>query len=140
MGFFGDVGDFVSQNVQSAVRDAAHIGQQYVNNPITRTVAPAALGAIGVPPQAYGAISNYQNQILNSLQGQSNSGDGGRQVSSDDDAIKKQIEETNKKKEDLLKQIEQQAKDKKTKRNKIIGIGIISISLVGLILYSVKRK
>jgi hypothetical protein len=62
------VGNFVSDNVKSTVKDSARLAQQYINNPVTQSVAPLALSAIGVPPEVYGVISNLQNKGLNSLQ------------------------------------------------------------------------
>jgi len=62
------VGNFVSDNVKSTVKDSARIAQQYINNPVTQSVAPLALSSIGVPPEVYGVISNLQNKGLNSLQ------------------------------------------------------------------------
>jgi hypothetical protein len=66
---FKSIGNFITGNVKSTIDDGAHLVQQYINNPVTKTLAPIALTAVGVPPQVAGAVNNLQNKALNSIQG-----------------------------------------------------------------------
>ena len=141
------VGNFVSDNVKSAVGDGAHIAQQYINNPITSTIAPTALSAIGVPPEVYGVIKNLQNKGLNSLQGikkevagteysqeiQGLSEEQYQLILKDIEDQKKQAEEEKKQKEEELK---------KKNRNKIYIIvgGILLVATTIFVTYKIAKK
>lgn len=140
MGFFKDlsinnISHFVSSNTNSAVHDASHLAQQYVNNPITNALAPAALGAIGIPPQVYGVIQDLQNKSLNGLQGIKKAVAGteyGQYIQSLTEQqyqeILKKNEEDKKQQEEKKKQEEEKNKQEEDKKNQTIKNNILIIS------------
>lgn len=53
MGFFSSIGNFISNNITSAVHDVGHFVGQVVHNPLTQlalSVLPLAGGFLGIPP------------------------------------------------------------------------------------------
>jgi len=144
---FKSVGNFVSTNVKSAVKDSSRIAQQYVNNPITRAVAPTALSAIGVPPSVYNAVSNLQNKGLNSLQGIKNASSGSEyseQIKKLNEqqyqAILKEIEIENQKIEIEKQKKEKEEKEKIKKTILIISGGIFLLLLTSFVTYKLLKK
>jgi hypothetical protein len=137
------VGNFVSDNVKSTVKDSARIAQQYINNPVTKSVAPLALQAIGVPPQVYNVVSNLQNKGLNSLQGIKDEVASG-EYSEYSEEIKGLSEEQYKQ---IVKTIDDEKKQKeeelkKKNRNKIYILvgGVFLIATVIFVTYKIAKK
>jgi len=141
------VSNFVKKNVQSAVKDSSRVVQQYANNPITRSIAPTALGAIGVPPEVYNYVSNLQNQGLNSLQGIKNASSGskyGAEINKLNEqqyqAILKEIEIENQKIEEEKKRQEKEKKDKKKKTIYIVSGVIVFVAVTSFVTYKLLKK
>jgi hypothetical protein len=148
MGFFKNlsiksVGNFVSNNVKSTAKDSARIAQQYINNPVTQSLAPLALSSIGVPPEVYGVISNLQNKGLNSLQGIKDEVASG-EYSEYSEEIKGLSEEQYQR---IVKTIDDEKKQKeeelkKKNRNKIYLLvgGIFLIATTVFVTYKIAKK
>jgi hypothetical protein len=153
MGFsIKSIGNFVSDNIKSAIGDSANIVQQYVNNPITGAVASTALASIGVPPQVYGAIKNLQNSGLNSLQGIKQASAGGEYSQEIQSLTQEQFEEITRKikeeKIELQRLEEEKQRQEEEERKKsnirlklyIISGGVILIGVTSFIAYKVLKK
>jgi len=152
MGFFNslsinNISDFVSGNVQSAVKDTSHLAQQVVNNPVTSSLAPTALSAFGIPPSVYNAVKNLQNSGLNSLQGIKEASAGSeyseeiKGLTEDDfKAISKKIEEDKKIEEEKKKEEEQKKKDANKKTLYLIIGGILLVMTASFVTYKIANK
>jgi hypothetical protein len=145
------VGNFVSNNVKSTVNDGAHLVQQYVNNPVTNALAPTALSVIGIPPEVYGVVKNYQNKGLNSLQGIKEAVAGSEYSEEIQSLTEEQfqaIAKTNEEQFQALSKIaeeqkrqeeEKKKKDNKTKLYIIVG-GIFLLVATSYVTYRIFRK
>lgn len=69
MGFFSNIGDFISQNVQSAVHDGAHLEYQIVSNPMVQSALATGGVALGIPPQATTAVLGGLSGVYGQLGG-----------------------------------------------------------------------
>jgi hypothetical protein len=144
------IGNFVSNNIKSTVRSGAHLAQQYVNNPITRAVAPTALSAIGVPPEVYDVVKNLQNSGLNSLQDIKKAVVGSEYsqqiqglTEADFKAMTKKIEEEEEKKkeEEERKKEEEERKKKENKKTLYLIIGgILLVTTASFVIYKLLKK
>ena len=68
MSFFDDIGSFVSQNLDSAVRDVAHVATQVVHAPIVGNLVGGAANAVGlggIYNSAVNVLDNTANHGLN---------------------------------------------------------------------------
>jgi hypothetical protein len=145
MGFFQDlslnnIGDFVTGNVKSAVKDSAHLVQQYVNNPITNAIAPTALSAIGVPPEAYDVVKNLQNKGLNSLQGIKEAVAGSEYSQEIQGLNEEQFQAMLRMIEEEKKQKEEKKKEENKKKLYIILGGIFLIATTSFVTYKILKK
>lgn len=145
MGFFKDlsfhsVGDFFSDNVKSAVKDSAHLVQQYVNNPLTNALAPTALSAIGVPPEAYQVVKNLQNKGLNSLQGIKEAVAGSEYSQQIQGLTEEQYQAILKSIEEEKKQEEEKRKQENKKKLYLILGGILLVVATSFVTYKVLKK
>jgi hypothetical protein len=134
------VGNFVSDNVKSTVKDSAHLVQQYVNNPITKAVAPTALSAIGVPPEVYGVISNLQNKGLNSLQGIKEEVAGTEYSQEIQGLTEEQYQLILKNIDDEKKLKEEELKKKNRNKIYILVGGVFLIATVIFVTYKIAKK
>ncbi len=68
MGFFQDIGNFISNNTQSIVHDVTHLANQVTGNPLVQQILPIAGMALGIPPQittaGLGIVNGLENQVL----------------------------------------------------------------------------
>jgi hypothetical protein len=137
------VGNFVSNNVKSTAKDSARIAQQYINNPVTQSLAPLALSAVGVPPEVYGIVSNLQNKGLNSLQGIKDEVASG-EYSEYSEEIKglseEQYQRIVKTIEDEKKQKEEELKKKNRNKIYILVGGIFLIATTVFVTYKIAKK
>lgn len=141
------VGNFVSDNIKSTAKDSARLAQQYINNPITQSIAPLALSAVGVPPEVYGVISNLQNKGLNSLQGIKEEVAGTEYSEEIQGLTEQQYQLILKDIEDKKKQAEEEEKQKKEElkkknRNKIYIVvgGILLLATTVFVTYKIAKK
>jgi hypothetical protein len=72
MGFFNDIGNFISNNVQSVVHDVVHLSNQVTGNPLVQQILPIAGMALGIPPQITTAGLNVVNGLENQVLGNNN--------------------------------------------------------------------
>ena len=138
------VGNFVSNNVKSTAKDSARLAQQYINNPITQSIAPLALSAVGVPPEVYGVVSNLQNKGLNSLQGIKEEVIGTEYSDEIQGLSEEQYQVILKTIEEEKKQEEEKQKEAKKKENKnklyIIFGGIFLVATTVFVTYKIAKK
>jgi hypothetical protein len=145
MGFFRDLSfsnieDFIKGNVKSAVKDSAHLVQQYVNNPITSAIAPTALSAIGVPPEAYNVVKNLQNKGLNSLQGIKEAVAGTEYSQEIQGLNEEQFQAMLKMIEEEKRQEEEKKKKENRKKLYIVLGGVFLIVATSFVTYKILKK
>lgn len=73
MGFFSSIGNFISQNVQSAVHDVGNAGSQVISSPIYQGVVTAAAASFGVPPQVSQAALGFTSGLASQVAGNGSS-------------------------------------------------------------------
>lgn len=134
------VGNFVSNNVKSTAKDSARIAQQYINNPVTKSVAPLALQAIGVPPQVYGFVNNLQNKGLNSLQGIKKEALGTEYSEEIQGLSEEQYQAILKTIDDEKKQKEEELKKKNRNKMYLLVGGVFLIATVIFVTYKIAKK
>ena len=140
MGFFSNIKNFVERNVKSTIKDSANLVQQYLNNPVTSTLAPTALSAIGVPPEVGNAIKNLQNKGLDSLQGKPKNSSATSQNIPDNT---QQIEEEKQKQAEATKKINELEKIQQQKKKKnilIISGAIVLTTGISIIAYKLLKN
>ena len=73
MGLFSSIGNFISQNVQSAVHDVGNAGSQVLSSPIYQGVVTAAAASFGVPPQVSQASLGFTSGLASQVAGNGSS-------------------------------------------------------------------
>ena len=143
---FKSITNFVTGNVKSTINDSAHLLQQYINNPVLKTVGPVALSAVGVPPQVANAVNNLQNKALNSLQGVKQGGSAS-QGAVDNVGSNEEIEKAKQKQAEVLKEIDEKRKiqeEKIAKENKKIILyisgAVVLTTGISIIAYKLLKK
>jgi hypothetical protein len=140
------IGNFISGNIQSTIDDGAHLVQQYINNPVTKTLAPIALTAVGVPPQVANAVNNLQNKALNSVQGIKEGGspsqDSVANITDNSDITKAKEEQAKALKEiDEKRRIQEEAIKKENKKIILyISGAVVLTTTISIIAYKLIKK
>jgi hypothetical protein len=140
------IGNFISGNVKSTINDGAHLVQQYINNPVTKTLAPIALSAVGVPPQVAGAVNNLQNKALNKLQGVQQGGspsqDSVANITDDSDITDAKQKQAQALKEiDEKRRIQEEAIKKENKKIILyISGAVVLTTTISIIAYKLIKK